>query len=102
MSGAAPDLVELCLRAVGAAGPGEEVEAFGEESRRTHVRVRDGEVESLTFADSRGVGARSIGEGRVGDGHAAYPDGVAGGGIVGASEEGMTLRHADYPASVRP
>ena len=97
MSGAAPDLVELCLRAVGAAGPGEEVEAFGEESRRTHVRVRDGEVESLTFADSRGVGVRLIGEGRVGYAYAADPDGEAVGELVRAAGEGA--RSAEFDAA---
>jgi PmbA protein len=69
-----PDLVDLCARAVGAGLPGQQVEAYAQEGRRTQVRARAGEVESLTFAESRGLGVRVLFEGRVGYAYAADPD----------------------------
>jgi PmbA protein len=68
-----PDLSDLCVRAVAAARDGEDVEAYGSAGQRTQVRVRGGEVESLTFADSRGLGVRVIRDQRVGYAYAADP-----------------------------
>jgi PmbA protein len=69
-----PDLERLCGAAVEAAAPGDQVEAFAEETTRVHVRVRGGEVESLAFAEGRGVGVRAIWEGRLGYAYAADPE----------------------------
>jgi predicted Zn-dependent protease len=52
-----PDLLDLCAAAVEAAVGGEHVEAFGEERSTTSVEAHRGEVEGLTFAESRGVGS---------------------------------------------
>ena len=68
-----PELADLCRAAVEAAADGESVEAYAEESRRTEVEARRGEVEGLTFAESRGVGVRVIAEGRLGFAYAADP-----------------------------
>jgi PmbA protein len=68
-----PDLLDLCRWAVAAARPGEALEAYAEESRRTEAQVREGEVEGLTFAASRGVGVRLIADGRLGYAWAADP-----------------------------
>jgi PmbA protein len=68
-----PDLADLCARAVAGAREGEDVEAYGSSGQRTQVRVRGGDVESLTFADSRGVGVRLITANRVGYAYAADP-----------------------------
>ena len=68
-----PDLHELCAAAVGAAEGDEAVEAFAEESRRTEVEARRGEVEGLTFAESRGVGVRLISGERLGYAWVADP-----------------------------
>jgi PmbA protein len=68
-----PDLADLCARAVARAGGDEEVEAYASAGKRTQVRVRGGEVESLTFADARGLGVRVITGGRVGYAYAADP-----------------------------
>ncbi len=67
------DLAELCAAAVDAAGPGEAVEAFAEEGRRTEASAFHGEVEGLEFAESRGVGVRVIGDHRLGYAYAADP-----------------------------
>jgi len=68
-----PDLSELCAAAVRAAEGEEAVEAFAEETRHTEVEARKGEVEGLTFAESRGVGVRLMSGGRLGYAWAADP-----------------------------
>jgi PmbA protein len=68
-----PELEELCRAAVDAARHGEAVEAYAEGSTRTEVEARRGEVEGLTFAESRGVGVRVIVDGRLGFSYAADP-----------------------------
>ncbi len=67
------DLAELCAAAVGAARDGEAVEAYAEESRRTDAEAHKGEIEGLTFAESRGTGVRMISEGRLGFAYVADP-----------------------------
>ena len=49
-----PDLHELCAAAVEAATRDEAVEAYAEESRHTEASALRGEIEGLTFAESRG------------------------------------------------
>ena len=68
-----PDLADLCAVAVDAARPGEAVEAYAEESRRVEANAYRGEVENLTFAESRGLGVRVIADGRLGYAYAADP-----------------------------
>jgi PmbA protein len=68
-----PDVVSLCRLAVEAARDDEALEAYAEETRRTEVEVRRGDVEGLTFAESRGVGVRMVVEGRLGYAYAADP-----------------------------
>ncbi len=67
------DLAKLCAAAVSAAEGDEAVEAYAEETRRTEVDARKGEVEGLTLAESRGVGVRLIARGRLGYAWAADP-----------------------------
>jgi len=68
-----PDLHELCAAAVEAATDAEAVEAYAEESRHTEASALRGEIEGLTFAESRGVGVRLIAGGRLGYAYAADP-----------------------------
>jgi PmbA protein len=71
-----PDLAHLshlCAAVLEAATGDEELEAFAQETRRTEVRARAGDVESVTFAGSRGVGVRVIAGGRLGYAWAADP-----------------------------
>src|SRR5439155_3080448 len=51
----------------------ESVEAYASETRRTEVKARAGEVESLAFAETRGVGVRVVVGGRLGYAYAADP-----------------------------
>jgi PmbA protein len=68
-----PNLQELAATAIAAASDGEQVEAYAEESRRTEVEARKGEVEGLTSAESRGLGVRVIVDRRLGFAYAADP-----------------------------
>jgi PmbA protein len=68
-----PELAALTSAALEAAGSAESVEAFAEESRRTEVDARRGEVEGLTSAESRGLGVRVIVNGRLGFAYVADP-----------------------------
>ncbi len=68
------ELLALARGALDAAKPGEAVEAYAAWGRETEVKVFEGEVESLTSAESSGVGVRVIVEGRLGYAYAADPD----------------------------
>lgn len=68
------DLVELARSLVGRAAPGEQVEVLVSRGSSTSVRVYDGEVESLTSADSSGAGIRVIRDGRLGFAHCGSLD----------------------------
>ena len=53
-------LLQLAERVVSRARPGEQVEAYLIRASDTEVKVFDGEVESLSSADSEGVGVRVV------------------------------------------
>jgi PmbA protein len=90
-----PDLAELCARAVSEAGDGEEVEAYASAGKRTQVRVRNGEVEALTFADSRGLGVRVITGNRVGYAYAADPEETDVDELVRSARESSSFAQPD-------
>jgi PmbA protein len=60
------ELLDLATKVAGAAGAGEQVEAFVGRSTSTSVKVHGGAIESLTQATSAGIGVRVIEEGRQG------------------------------------
>jgi PmbA protein len=68
-----PDLGELVHAAVGVADGDEQVEAYAEEGRQTEVSALRGEIEGMTFSESRGLGVRVIRDGRLGYAWAADP-----------------------------
>jgi PmbA protein len=68
-----PDLSELVHAAVGVADADEQAEAYAEEGRQTEVSALRGEVEGMTFSESRGLGVRVIRDGRLGYAWAADP-----------------------------
>ena len=71
------ELLELADRIVGRARDGEQVEAVAVHSRDTEVRVYDGEVESLSSAESQGVGVRVVEDHRQGFAYAGTLDAEA-------------------------
>lgn len=68
------DLLEAARRLAGRALPGEQVEVVLSRGASTTVRVHDGDVESLSSADSSGAGIRVIADGRVGFAHCGSLD----------------------------
>ena len=60
------DLLDLARRVVDRATGGEQVEAYATHAIGTSVTVFDGEVETLTSSETRGVGVRVIVDGRLG------------------------------------
>ncbi len=69
-----PESTRLARRLVGQAKLGEQIEVCAGSAVRTEVRVHGGEVESLTVAESRGVGVRLVIDGREGFAHAGTFD----------------------------
>lgn len=55
-----PELLERARRLAARAEPGEQVEVYAARSRDTEVSVLRGDVESLTVAESAGVGVRVV------------------------------------------
>ena len=60
------DLLAVARELAGAAGPGEQIEAYALRSRDTEVKVFGGEVESLSVAEIDGVGVRVVVDHRTG------------------------------------
>ena len=90
-----PDLGDLCRVAVEAAEGDEGVEAYAEESRHTEASALRGEIEGLTFAESRGVGVRLIAAGRSGYAYAADPSGDEVRDAVRRARENAALAEPD-------
>ena len=89
------DLKAFCAAAIDVAAPGEQVEAYAEENRHTEVRARGGEVEGLTFSESRGLGVRVVRDGRVGFAYVADPDTDEAHGAVATARENALLAEPD-------
>lgn len=70
----ADELLELAQRALDGARPDEEVEAFAVRERTTRIDVLGGAVESLSAADTRGIGVRVVADGRQGYAYTAEVD----------------------------
>jgi PmbA protein len=71
---APPELLELAERVARRAQPGEQIEAYVARGVSTQVKAYGGEVESLTSAESFGVGIRVIADHRQGFAHAGTFD----------------------------
>ncbi|HLH47337.1 MAG TPA: TldD/PmbA family protein, partial [Acidimicrobiales bacterium] len=69
-----PDLLDLATRVAGWAGAGEEVEAYVVRSRETEIEVFGGEIESLSSAESAGIGIRVVRDARQGFAYAGSLD----------------------------
>jgi PmbA protein len=68
------ELLELATRVAASARSGEQVEAYVASGREIEVRVYGGEVESLSSADSSGIGIRVVTAGRQGFAYAGSLD----------------------------
>lgn len=73
-----PDLLEIAAGIAARAEHGEQVEAFVGRQRETDVRAYEGEVESLSVAETAGIGVRVVRDGRQGFAYvASLDDGAA-------------------------
>ncbi|HEV3475464.1 MAG TPA: metallopeptidase TldD-related protein [Actinomycetota bacterium] len=95
------DPLELCRAAISAASDGEAAEAFGAWTRRTQVKARAGEIESLTSAETRGVGVRVVRNGQVGYAWASDPSAEEATGLLVQAREAAEHGTADE-ANVLP
>ena len=68
------DLLDIGDRVVAMARDGEQVEAVVSRGRETEIKAYEGEIESLSSAQSQGVGIRVIANGRQGFAYAATFD----------------------------
>ena len=68
------ELIDIAERIAGRARDGEQVEAFVVHERETEIRAYGGAVESLTSAESQGVGVRVVAGGRQGYAYAGTLD----------------------------
>jgi len=64
------ELLAICEQIVSKAKDGEQIEAVAVYGKETEVRAYEGEIESLTTAESQGVGIRVVKDGRQGFAHA--------------------------------
>src|SRR6184192_1464335 len=70
----ADELLAIAERVAAQANDGEQVEAYVARARDTDVRVFDGEVESLSSAETEGVGVRVVQNSRQGFAYAGSLD----------------------------
>ncbi len=68
------ELLDLAAQVAGWARDGEQVEAYVARGRETEVRVYEGEVESLSAAESAGIGVRVVADSRQGFAYAGSLD----------------------------
>jgi PmbA protein len=61
-----PELLELARAVAAQAAGDEQIEAYVSRGRETSVRIFEREIESLTSAESAGLGVRVVSQGRVG------------------------------------
>src|SRR3954466_5355516 len=75
----ADELLAIAERVAAQAKDGEQVEAYASRARDTEVKVFDGEVESLSSAETEGVGVRVIVDNKQGFAYSGSldPDAVA-------------------------
>lgn len=90
-----PESTQLARRLVARAEPGEQIEVCAGSSVRTEVRVHGGEVESLTVAESRGVGVRVVVDGREGFAHAGTFDPDVVDDLVGEARDNAAFAEPD-------
>ena len=60
------ELLDLAARVAGWAHDHEQVEVYAVHDRETEVRAYEGEIESFSSAESRGIGVRVVVDGRQG------------------------------------
>ena len=97
------ELLAIGDRVVALAKPGEQVEAVVVHGRDTEVRVYDGEIESLSSAESQGVGIRVIVDGKQGFAYAGtFDDAVLGETLADARDNAGFGTYDEYQGLAEP
>ena len=89
------DLNDLARDLLASAQPGDEVEVCVGRAVETAVRVHGGAVESLTVAESHGVGVRVVVNGREGHAHAGSFDADVVATLVAEARDNATFAEPD-------
>ncbi|MCU1489375.1 MAG: peptidase family protein [Acidimicrobiaceae bacterium] len=95
-----PELLDLAQRIVDDARPGEEVEAYVAHYRDTDVRVFGGEIESLSSAESSGVGVRVVVGGRQGFAYVGDLDEASGREALSEARDNASFASPDEHAGL--
>jgi len=93
-------LLAIAERVVAMAAPGEEVEVVVAHERETEVRAYQGEVESLTSAESRGIGVRVVRDGRQGFAYAGTLEADALVEVLGEARDNVEFATPDEHCAV--
>ncbi len=89
------DLDDLASRLVGRAEAGEDIEVYVARSRSTIVRAHGGGIESLSVAESQGVGVRLVANQREGFAHAGSLDPAIVESLVGDARDNAAHAEPD-------
>lgn len=89
------ELLDVAERIAGWARDGEQVEAYVARSRDTDVRIFDGDIESLSSAESEGVGVRVVVGGRQGFAYAGSLDPSVVEEVLGEARDNASFGSAD-------
>ncbi|HEX2031906.1 MAG TPA: metallopeptidase TldD-related protein, partial [Actinomycetota bacterium] len=89
------DLDDLCRAALAGVRDGEQAEAYAAQVRRSEVKARRGEVDSLSASESRGVGVRVVTEGRLGYAWAADPGPDEAAALLASARESAAVSSPD-------
>ena len=90
-----PELLDLAQAVAARAQSGEQVEVYVAQSRDTTVRIYEGEVESLSSAESAGAGIRVIRDGRQGFAYAGSLDPEVVDEALGEARDNVSFATAD-------
>ena len=95
-----PELLDVARRIAGAAVAGEQVEACVSWSRDTHVRAYDGDIESLSSAESLGIGVRVVNGNRLGFAYAGSLDEEVAREVLAEARDNATFATEDEHAAL--
>jgi PmbA protein len=90
-----PELLDLARRIAEQAGPGEQIEAYVAWHRDTEVRAFEADIESLSTAESSGVGIRVISDHRQGFAYVGDLDEDAARGALAEARDNATFATPD-------
>ena len=89
------ELLDLATRVAGWAKDGEQVEAYVVHERETEVRAYEGEIESLSSAESQGIGVRVVVDGKQGYAYAGTLDEDALGETLSEARDNAAFAESD-------